>query len=339
MISSSHFKRPSDRWQDDRTFKFPSCNRLFHFKWDCPLSLCPPADQSHHSSTIHWSLCFEVIPHQNSDTDLMSEKRGEITIGTAFRWGMTSKQRYQWIGDEEWNRIAGGESNCEEQRGRKEVRLSREEGNGLEKAREWLTFMESSVVNVSRRKPHEMITSAHKSTPRESQNRRGLSSTERRKISEIFRVYSIQIERALKLKPTWSSLSGSSEHSVFLRIAVYWCQQLGTTIEFFDRPLNSKSCLHDYFVAFWQYLFFWRWSFNGGGLFFNLQVLSQLFVRVSLRVGQRGSECVFHLGRFWSFARREFILNCDKGHWWLLRMRKIGCWRAWSWRGCLVHYP
>jgi hypothetical protein len=58
--------------------------------------------------------------------------------------------------------------------GRKEVRLSREEGNGFEKAREWLTFMEWSVENVSHRKPHDIIISAHKSSPRESQSSRGL---------------------------------------------------------------------------------------------------------------------------------------------------------------------
>jgi hypothetical protein len=61
--------------------------------------------------------------------------------------------------------------------GRKQVRLLKEEGNGVEKAREWLTFMEWSVVNVSHRKPHDMITSARKSTPRESQNLRGLRVT------------------------------------------------------------------------------------------------------------------------------------------------------------------
>jgi hypothetical protein len=83
----------------------------------------------------------------------------------------------------------GREPNCEEQRGRKEVRLSREEENGLEKALEWSTSMERSMVNISHRELHDMITSAHKSTPR------GLRGTERRKISEKLRLHSFQIER------------------------------------------------------------------------------------------------------------------------------------------------
>jgi hypothetical protein len=81
--------------------------------------------------------------------------------------------------------------------------------------------MEWPLGNISLRKSHDMITSSHKRTSRQSQNRRRLRTAERRKVDEKFRVLSFQIEKALKLKRISSSLKRRSEHSAVFRVTAH----------------------------------------------------------------------------------------------------------------------
>jgi hypothetical protein len=151
------------------------------------------------------------------------------SVQTGFSSFFTSSNRptsslshkpLKWIVVEQWNQVAERWSDrdewCRRDQGNiiwgsSDLIISRRSGN-----KEGSESVEGGRQRTGRaRRSLALLISAHKSSPRESQNLTRFRAGSRLKIDDKF--------TATKLKRTWSSLNTSSKHSGIFRSPIVWC--------------------------------------------------------------------------------------------------------------------